>query len=37
MIFRYAVDRYQVAASWGYKPAQYNLGIIYFKGEGGTR
>jgi hypothetical protein len=34
--FSYAVDRYEVAASWGYKPAQYNLGIIYFNGEGGT-
>ena len=34
--FRYAVDRYKVSASWGYKPAQYNLGVIYFKGEGGT-
>lgn len=34
--FNYAVDRYEVAASWGYKPAQYNLGIIYFNGEGGT-
>jgi len=33
--FRYAVDRYEVSASWGYKPAQYNLGIIYFNGEGG--
>jgi hypothetical protein len=34
--YRYAADRYEVAASWGYKPAQYNLGIIYFNGEGGT-
>ena len=34
--YRYAADRYEVAASWGYKPAQYNLGIIYFNGEGGV-
>ncbi len=32
--FRHAVDMYKVAASWAYKPAEYNLGVMYFKGEG---
>jgi len=35
--FRYAIDRYQVAASWGYRPAEYNLGVIYFKGGAASR
>jgi hypothetical protein len=30
----FAADMFRVAASWAYKPAQYNLGIMYFKGEG---
>jgi len=34
--YEFAIDMYQVAASWGYKPAEYNLGVIYFKGEGGV-
>ena len=25
---------YEVSASWAYKPAQYNLGVMYLKGEG---
>jgi hypothetical protein len=25
---------YKVAASWAYKPAEYNLGVMYFKGQG---
>lgn len=32
--YRHAVDMYKVAASWGYKPAEYNLGVMYFKGQG---
>ncbi|MGN6518000.1 MAG: tetratricopeptide repeat protein [Dokdonella sp.] len=32
--YKYAVDMYEVAASWGYKPAQYNLAVMYLKGDG---
>jgi hypothetical protein len=32
--YRFAIDMYRAAASWAYKPAQYNLGVIYLKGEG---
>lgn len=32
--YAHAVDMYKVAASWAYKPAEYNLGLMYFKGEG---
>ena len=32
--YRHAVDMYKVAASWAYKTAEYNLGIMYFKGQG---
>lgn len=32
--FKYAIDMYQVAASWAYKPAEYNLAIMYAKGQG---
>jgi hypothetical protein len=32
--YEFAVNMYQVSASWAYKPAQYNLGVIYTKGEG---
>lgn len=32
--YAHAVDMYKVAASWAYKPAEYNLGVMYFKGEG---
>lgn len=32
--YAFTVDMYKVSASWGYKPAQYNLGVMYFKGEG---
>ena len=31
---RFANDMFRIAASWAYKPAQYNLGVKYFKGEG---
>lgn len=32
--YRHAIDMYQVAASWAYKPAEYNLGLMYFNGVG---
>jgi hypothetical protein len=32
--YTHAVAMYKVAASWGYKPAEYNLGVIFAKGEG---
>lgn len=31
---RHAIDMYKVAASWAYKPAEYNLGVMYFEGQG---
>ncbi|HET6545147.1 MAG TPA: sel1 repeat family protein [Rhodanobacteraceae bacterium] len=34
--FDFAVEMYQVAASWAYKPAEYNLGVMYAKGQGVT-
>lgn len=32
--YRHAVDMYQVSASWAYKPAEYNLALMYFRGQG---
>ena len=32
--YSFAINMYEVSASWAYKPAQYNLGVIYLKGEG---
>lgn len=32
--YRHAIDMYKIAASWAYKPAEYNLGVMYFKGQG---
>lgn len=32
--YRHAVYMLKVAASWGYKPAEYNLGVMYFQGDG---
>jgi hypothetical protein len=32
----HAIAMYKVAASWAYKPAEYNLGVIFAKGEGGV-
>lgn len=32
--YRHAIDMYRVAASWAYKPAEYNLAVMYFKGQG---
>ena len=34
--YRYAITLYKIAASWAYKPAEYNLGVIFVKGEGGV-
>jgi TPR repeat protein len=32
--YAHAIDMYKIAASWAYKPAEYNLGVMYFKGQG---
>jgi len=32
--FEHAVKMYEAAASWGYKNAQYNLGVMYARGQG---
>ena len=32
--YKHAVAMYKVAASWAYKPAEYNLAVMYFKGQG---
>jgi len=32
--FKFAIQMYQVAASWAYKPAEFNLGVIYARGQG---
>lgn len=32
--YKFAVDMYKTSASWAYKPAQYNLAVMYAKGEG---
>lgn len=32
--YRHAIYMYKVAASWAYKPAEYDLGLIYFNGVG---
>jgi len=32
--YAHAVKMYQVAASWAYKPAQFNLGVMYARGQG---
>jgi hypothetical protein len=32
--YEHAVYMLKVAASWGYKPAEYNLGVMYFQGDG---
>ncbi|MEP6485456.1 MAG: sel1 repeat family protein [Rudaea sp.] len=34
--YRHAVEMYKVAASWAYKPAEFNLGVIFAKGDGGV-
>ncbi len=32
--YRFAVQMYEAAASWAHKTAQYNLAIMYLRGEG---
>jgi hypothetical protein len=32
--YSFAINMYQVAASWAYKPAEYNLGVMYGLGQG---
>lgn len=32
--YLHAIDMFKVSASWAYKPAEYNLGLMYFNGEG---
>jgi hypothetical protein len=34
--YRHAVAMYKVAASWAFKMAEYNLGVIFVRGEGGV-
>ena len=31
---KFAMQMYEVAASWAYKPAAYNLGVMYARGQG---
>ncbi|MEZ5462312.1 sel1 repeat family protein [Dokdonella sp.] len=30
----FAIEMYEVSASWAFKPAQYNLSVMYAKGDG---
>lgn len=32
--YAHAIAMYRVAASWAYKPAEYNLALMYFRGQG---
>jgi hypothetical protein len=32
--YAFAIQMYQAAASWAYKPAEYNLGVMYARGQG---
>lgn len=32
--YKFAIDMYETSASWAYKPAQYNLAVMYLNGEG---
>ena len=32
--FVHAMAMYKIAASWAYKPAEYNLGVMYLSGQG---
>jgi hypothetical protein len=32
--YAHAMAMYKVAASWAYKPAEYNLGVMYLSGQG---
>jgi TPR repeat protein len=33
--YEHALAMYKVSASWAYKPAEYNLGVMYLSGQGG--
>src|SRR5262245_46362466 len=32
--YKFAIDMYETSASWAYKPAAYNLAVMYLQGEG---
>ena len=32
--YTFAIQMYEVAASWAFKPAEYNLGVMYSRGQG---
>jgi tetratricopeptide (TPR) repeat protein len=32
--YEHAIAMYRVSASWAYKPAEYNLGVLYLNGHG---
>lgn len=32
--YTFAIQMYQVSASWAYKPAEYNLAVMYARGQG---
>ena len=32
--YAFAIQMYQVSASWAFKPAEYNLGVMYARGQG---
>ncbi|QNK00628.1 tetratricopeptide repeat protein [Dyella telluris] len=32
--YEHAIAMYKVSASWAYKPAEYNLGVMYLNGQG---
>jgi hypothetical protein len=32
--YTFAIQMYEVSASWAYKPAEYNLGVMYARGQG---
>lgn len=32
--YEHAIAMYKVSASWAYKPAEYNLGVLYLNGHG---
>ena len=32
--YTFAIQMYEVSASWAFKPAEYNLGVMYSRGQG---
>jgi len=32
--YEFAIQMYQVSASWAYKPAEYNIAVMYARGQG---